>query len=732
LLFCRSAISQSNTSQETQATSPSSDNDLARRVQAAMQARNSGDPDSIAQASKQVIALGLAEMAKFRLDKRVFDEAAELCRKSLEFEDAPETRVELAIVSLYAKRPVDAVEQASLAVEKEPRNALAWNIKGEALLQQEDYAGAAASLGRSVELKQDAESIYALGIAYLGVGEKQKAADSFSQLLALVGNRGWSRVLIGRAYQQQKLLKEAETEYQNALALDPRTPTAHYSWAVTLLQANGWNPTPDVKAHLQEELKLNPRDFLANYLLGYFASNEGNFEESNRYLQRATQINPSLPEAWMFLGLNAQGRNSSRLAETNLRKAIALARKDTANRHPSIRKAYFVLGRILVSSGRKKEGEQLLQKVRELQQESLAEAQKKIGTKQSKSGTDASAALVPDIPESDAQNSLSIATGHTLTGEAGPRMSPHAVLKSPQDPATKSEMHLRSLLGSALNDLATAEALQEKYDLAVKHYREAARWDSQIPGLQRNLGLAAFFVGENGEAIRLLARVVTAAPRDAHARAVLGLAYFAKEDFVKVIQTVSPIANRALQDPQLGFAWAKSLAKTGSRRAAASALENLEKTNLSLSGESLIKFGQLWMELGEAERAERSFRQALLLDPANFDIECALGIALLRLSKMGEAADLFLSVLADRPDHPEARYQLGRALLEMGNVSEAVQHLEEAARLQPARLSVHLDLEAAYRKAGRMAEADREHALSLSLKNHHQVGAENRRKEPSK
>jgi Flp pilus assembly protein TadD len=277
-------------------------------------------------------------------------------------------------------------------------------------------------------------------------------------------------------------------------------------------------------------------------------------------------------------------------------------------------------------------------------------------------------------------------------------------------------------LGSSLNDLATAEALQEKYDLAVKHYREAARWDSQIPGLQRNLGLAAFFVGENDEAIRLLSRVVTASPSDAHARAVLGLAYFTKKDFFKAAQTISPLADRAPQDLQLGFAWAKSLAETGSGRAAAQALENLEKANLSFSGESLAKFGQLWMELGEAERAERSFRLALLFDPANPDVKCALGTALLRSSKREEAADLFLSVLADRPDHPEARYQLGRALLRMGNASEAVRHLEEAARLQPARLSVHLDLEAAYRKAGRTAEADREHALCLTLKNQGQPG----------
>jgi len=609
LLFCGSSRCQSVIRQYTQTAPASPTNEFTRRLEAALQARKSGDPESIGQASKQVIALGLAEMAKLRLDKRAYDEAAALCRESLEFEDTPKTRIELAIANLSAKRTADAIEQASIATERDPQNALAWNIKGEALLQDANYADAATALAKSVELRQVADSTYALGIAYLGMGKKQKAGDVFSQMLALVGEYGWSRVLVGRAYQEKRLPLESEAEFRTALRLDPRTPTAHYYWALTLLQTNAWTPTPEARLHLRAELKLNPRHLLANYLLGYFASNEGNFEESDRYLLRAAEINPSMPEIWMFLGLNAQARKSSRLAEEHFRKAIALAAKYDSKEHPSIRKAYFVLGRILLSSGRKKEGEQMLQKVHELQQANLAE-KRKGDVAESKGDADATDGVEPYIPEPDARNSLSIGADYGTSHGASPEVAARIALKPPQNTASVAEKHFRSVLGSSLNDLATAEALQEKYDLAVKHYREAAKWDAQIPGLQRNLGLAAFFVGEPDEAVRLLAKVVKAAPSDAHARAVLGLAYFAKKDFAKVVQTVSPIADRAVQDPQLGFAWAKSLAETGDRRDAAGALESLEKSSQSFSAESLTQFGQLWQELGEEKRAKNSFRHA--------------------------------------------------------------------------------------------------------------------------
>lgn len=611
LLFCGSVTCQSSALQDTQDTTHSATDDLSRRLEAALEARHSGDIGAISLASEKVIAVGLADMAKLRLDERAFDEAVRLCRVSLEYEDTPETRLELAIASLYAKKPVDAMEQASLAAERDPQNALALNIKGQALLQSEDYEGAAAALERSLALKQDADSIYALGIAYLGLSDRQKARDTFSQLLALTGDHGWSRILVGRAYQEQKLPVEAEAEFRIALRIDPRTPDAHYFWALTLLQANAWTPTPEVRSQLHEELKLNPRHFLANYWLGYFASKERNYNESDRYLRFAAELNPSQPEIWMFLGLNAQSRAANHSAETYFRKAIALTKNRDPKEHLAIRRAYFALGRILISSGRTKEGKELLQKTRELQLEVSAESQQKPGNQKAKDEAGVSDAAAPDIPETESGDNFSASPGHGLVGREGSRLAPHSDSKSPQDPAGKTEKQLRTILGSAFNDLATAEALQEKYDLAVQHYREAAKWDAQIPGLQRNLGLAAFFVGEPDEAIRLLARVVKAAPSDAHARAVLGLAYFAKKDFAKVVQTVSPIADRAVQDPELGFAWAKSLADTGNRRAAARTLERLENTSQSFSAESLTQFGQLWQELGYEKRAQNSFRQAL-------------------------------------------------------------------------------------------------------------------------
>jgi thioredoxin-like negative regulator of GroEL len=110
-------------------------------------------------------------------------------------------------------------------------------------------------------------------------------------------------------------------------------------------------------------------------------------------------------------------------------------------------------------------------------------------------------------------------------------------------------------------------------------------------------------------------------------RAVLGLAYFAIRDFAKASRTITPITDQAMQDWQLGFALAKSLAETGNKQAAARALQTLDKTVASQSTQSLMQSGRLWQELGEPQRAAQSFRRVLMIDPENPDAKCALHLA---------------------------------------------------------------------------------------------------------
>jgi tetratricopeptide (TPR) repeat protein len=448
--------------------------------------------------------------------------------------------------------------------------------------------------------------------------------------LAQVGDSGWSRVLVGRAYQGQGQSQEAEIEFNKALVLDPTTPNANYFWAITILQGNGTNPTPEVHSHLQAELRLNPRHFEANYMLGSLASTARNDSESDRYLRLASEINPSVPETWVLLGSNAQRRKSNEAAIAYFRKAIERGKNLDPKEHFELRKAYFGLGRLLIASGKTKEGEELLAKAKELQVQMLTENRKKFtGTKEEeREGMGADAPYIPET-DSNRQPYVSLSSMKAVTATEKSYAKPRGAAHPRSDPQGKEEAYLAAVLGASFNDLATAEALGEKYQEAFDHYKEAARWAPQIPGLQRNLGLAAYYASQPAEAIRLLSKTVMQAPGDSHARAVLGLAYFSSGNFAKTVLTITPIAEQALQDPELGLAWSTSLAQVGSKEAAIRALERLEAS---------------------------------------------------------------------------------------GKLLKAIEQFERAAQMQPSNLSYHLGLEAAYRNAGRVADADQQRAICDSLK----------------
>ena len=60
---------------------------------------------------------------------------------------------------------------------------------------------------------------------------------------------------------------------------------------------------------LETALRQEPRNFVANLLLGIGESQLNQFSESDRHLKMATEVQPQAVEAWLYLGLNAFQQN---------------------------------------------------------------------------------------------------------------------------------------------------------------------------------------------------------------------------------------------------------------------------------------------------------------------------------------------------------------------------------------------------------------------------------------
>jgi tetratricopeptide (TPR) repeat protein len=726
--------------------------ELDRRLKEAQAARSSGDPARVARADKQVIALALRELAQLRLLESAFSQSVRLYRRSLDFEDLLETHLDLAIAQVGALDTEAAITEANKALSVHPDDFRALTIMGRAHMLRKDYGGAAPFFARAASLTPSIDSLYSWATCLLASRDASQRAtvpDVFQRMIQLAGDSGSLHVMFGRAYRDAGEMPAAVREFQRASALDSKTPHAHYFLGLAHLSMNEWAPTPEARAEFLLELRYYPHDYLANYMLGFMDSIERKYAEANSRLRLAAELNPDAPEPPLYLGLNAYSLGDTRAAEKDLRKAIALTADDESRAVYQIRRAYITLGRILVASGRSEEGEKCLAKSRELQNKVLELSQQEIGSHLLEGGAGAAAVVLPlsagterkaaplDASSADPFEKPDVAA--LARSNLTPEQKGHAELQ---------EKALRAVLAFAFNELATSEAMTGIYQSAVGNFQEAEAWDSTIAGLHRNLGAAAFRAQNYPEAIRALSQAVSASSSDAPARAMLGSAYFASDDFANAVKTISPLGERAMHDPVLGYAWAASLVRLGDLKQASQILAETEK--VQLPPDTVVLVGKLWTDIGDFSHAVASFHKALSLNasvprahyfagvaytqwqrqaeaidefraqleltPDDPETKNNLGYVFIEQGKLADAESLFREVLQNHPGNGMAQYQLGKILLDRDDVRGALEQLEGAARALPDADYVHYQLQAAYRKASRIEDADRELQLYREIK----------------
>ena len=84
------------------------------------------------------------------------------------------------------------------------------------------------------------------------------------------------------------------------------------------------------------------------------------------------------------------------------------------------------------------------------------------------------------------------------------------------------------------------------------------------------------------------------------------------------------------------------------------------------------------------------------------------------------AIPLLQDVVSRQPNHSDAYYELGKALLEQGKVKEAIQDLETSTLLHPTDYAYY-QLSVAYRREGRANDAEQAVAMYQKLRPKPQV-----------
>ncbi len=117
----------------------------------------------------------------------------------------------------------------------------------------------------------------------------------------------------------------------------------------------------------------------------------------------------------------------------------------------------------------------------------------------------------------------------------------------------------------------------------------------------------------------------------------------------------------------------------------------------------------------QPDAAIAQFQQELTLSPnsavANAMLAWAYGIQ----GNYGDSLPVAQKAVAEDPTLAMGQMVLGRAMVESGDTTAALPHLEKVLQLEPGNLEAHLTLAKAYSRLGRKDDARRERALCLQL-----------------
>ena len=102
-------------------------------------------------------------------------------------------------------------------------------IQAEALRSLGQHEQALDLFRSAVALDPSFDNVYALGNAYLWVGDKADGAKVFAKMLTQFGETAVIRMDLGRGYAEANDFPEAITEFRKAIAMGGRLRGVHYS-----------------------------------------------------------------------------------------------------------------------------------------------------------------------------------------------------------------------------------------------------------------------------------------------------------------------------------------------------------------------------------------------------------------------------------------------------------------------------------------------------------------------
>jgi protein O-GlcNAc transferase len=248
---------------------------------------------------------------------------------------------------------------------------------------------------------------------------------------------------------------------------------------------------------------------------------------------------------------------------------------------------------------------------------------------------------------------------------------------------------------------------QGKQDQAVKLLRDVIKADPRNADARLLLGSLLMEGGQRAESIAQLGEAVRLLPKSAEAHNALGEAYNTFGEMSKARPEFERAVGLDPRHAQAHVNLAAILLQQGEAQLAVPHLDQAIRLRPAAADRrKLYLRAKIHSEDRDAAKAASELQLAVELAPDFAEAWSDLGEARKNLSDGKGALTAFRRSVELIPQNPVAQARLGAYLLDSGAVHEAVEHLDEAVRLDPKNQSALNALQRALRQDGQSERAE--------------------------
>lgn len=509
---------------------------------------------------------------------------------------------------------------------------LSLSVAGPVFSQQPSSSGAQA------RTNEEAQAAYRAGTSAAANNDFATAEAQFEKVVRLVPQIEEGHSALGVVLMRLGKLPQAIKELETALALKPSDVSAETNLALAYQQAGANKKAVDlfknVEAAAQRQPASNSPSVLPSYVLAAYAralAATGQLPSATAKMKAAIAASPQSPDLMDALGSLYAQQSNWPLAVSEFQNVLQL--------NPNSATAHLHLGAALLAD------QQTLPAIQEL-------------------------TLATRLAPNNALAATQLGEAFAANNEDDKAIAEFQRAITLDPASTEAKYQLARALQRTRHDSEVLPLLRQVVQAEPKNADAVA-----------SLGLALLVAGNAKEAIPFLQRTLEHKPSDATAHENLAAAYLQMNELDEAIHVLISGLKIDPSNYQLHYDFGLALKLKDDNAGAIPELEAAAKLNPS-AYEPHYTLGNLFMQDGRYDDAARELSLAMKLHPDNADGWATLGSLYRKMDKLPEAAEALREAIRRLPGQPDSHLTLAAVLAQQGNAAEAAAERKIGADLE--------------------------------------------------